>query len=301
MPDALRRPTNIADMVDRMHSFRTRDSLDRGLGITVRPDDVFISTYSKSGTTWLQQVVHGLRSSGDMDFEEIGVVVPWLESAIDIGIDPEAEQRWCPRAFKAHLDWDRVPKGGRYITSFRDPKTVLPSFHRFFEGWFFEPGTISVEEFARGFYMAGTASGRHWDHLTSWFPQVGRPDVLALAYEDMVAAPDRVPQVVADFLQLDIDDSTMALVTRQSSRDFMAAHHHQFDEHVTREARDRVWGLPDGGETTKVQAAATRAVLSAELEAELDAMWQSEVTPALGFVDYASFRAALPNPLEAPR
>jgi hypothetical protein len=74
-----------------------------------------------------------------MAFEEISAVVPWIESCLDIGIDPDAEQRWSPRAFKAHLEWERIPKGGRYITALRDPKSVLPSFYRFFEGWFFEP------------------------------------------------------------------------------------------------------------------------------------------------------------------
>lgn len=288
-------------MLERIESFRSEASLRRGLEITVRPDDVFISTYSKSGTTWLQHVVHGLRSNGSMDFDEISAVVPWLESAVDVGIDPDADQAWSPRAFKAHLTWDRIPKGGRYVTAFRDPATVLPSFYRFFEGWWFTAGTVSIEEFAFEFYMGGSESGRHWDHLTSWYPQVGQPDVLALAYEDMVEQPDRVPPLIARFLDIELDRATMAKVVEQSSRAFMAAHQRQFDEHLTRDALDARWGLPPGEATTKVQAGPQDDELSQDILDALHSLWAATVEPKLGLDSYAAFRRSLPNPLGAAR
>ena len=46
-----------------------------------RPDDIIISPFAKSGTTWLQQSLHGIRSRGDMNFSEITDVSPWLEAA----------------------------------------------------------------------------------------------------------------------------------------------------------------------------------------------------------------------------
>ena len=288
-------------MLERLKRFRSDESLRRGLGLAVRPDDVFISTYSKSGTTWLQQVVHGLRSGGSMDFDEISGVVPWLESAIDTGIDPDANQPWSPRAFKAHLEWERIPKGGRYITAFRDPATVLLSFYRFFAGWLFEPGTVTLEDFAHEFYMSGSESGRHWDHLTGWYRQIDNPDVLTLTYEDMVAEPNRVPMVVAEFLGLDVDAATMQLVEHQSSRNFMAVHQRQFDDHLTRDARDELMGLPPGSSTAKVYAAAPNLRLTTDLIADLETVWRREITSALGFESYAEMRASLPNPLGAIR
>ena len=47
--------------------------------------DVLIVTSPKCGTTWVQQIVHQLRSRGSMDFEEISMVVPWIEMAHDLG------------------------------------------------------------------------------------------------------------------------------------------------------------------------------------------------------------------------
>ena len=46
-----------------------------------RPTDVVIAPYGKCGTTWLQQIFHTLRTGGDMDFEDISGVVPWIETA----------------------------------------------------------------------------------------------------------------------------------------------------------------------------------------------------------------------------
>eukprot|EP00965_Chrysotila_dentata_P247559 6207816-Pleurochrysis_carterae.AAC.2 len=52
-------------------------SVAAGRAFVPRPDDVFIVTYPKCGTTWMMQIVHTLRSGGDMDFGEITEVVPW--------------------------------------------------------------------------------------------------------------------------------------------------------------------------------------------------------------------------------
>ena len=41
-----------------------------------RPTDVVISTPPKTGTTWVQQIVHQLRTGGDMDFEDIYQPIP---------------------------------------------------------------------------------------------------------------------------------------------------------------------------------------------------------------------------------
>ena len=47
-----------------------------------RPTDVVITPYSKCGTTWLQQIFHTLRTGGDMDFDDISCVVPWIERTV---------------------------------------------------------------------------------------------------------------------------------------------------------------------------------------------------------------------------
>ena len=86
------RPLCIEDVCERLENFRSPEAEAAHASHKVRADDVYISTYAKSGTTWMQQIVHQLRSDGETDFEEISCAVPWLESAVDIGIDPHADQ-----------------------------------------------------------------------------------------------------------------------------------------------------------------------------------------------------------------
>ena len=68
-----------------------------GLNFKPRSDDVLVVTSPKCGTTWMQQILHQLRSGGDMSFDEINDVVPFLENAYDTEIDLEAEHSFQPR------------------------------------------------------------------------------------------------------------------------------------------------------------------------------------------------------------
>jgi hypothetical protein len=77
--------------------------------------------------------------------DEISEVVPWIELAHDYGVDLHTPQVTAPRVFKTHCWYDHVPKGGKYIVVVREPTDVAVSFFRFFEGWFFAPGEISLD------------------------------------------------------------------------------------------------------------------------------------------------------------
>src|SRR5215468_957971 len=139
--DAPSRPRGFAAFRERIALLRAREGIGDVPGFRPRATDVVISPFAKCGTTWIQQVVHGLRTRGDMDFDDISRVVPWIETARDLGLDLEAPQRGEPRGYKSHLPYNLVPKGARYIVSIRDPKDVLVSSFRFAEGWFFEVGS----------------------------------------------------------------------------------------------------------------------------------------------------------------
>ncbi|CAB3978188.1 sulfotransferase domain-containing [Paramuricea clavata] len=81
----------------RLSSLQTEQGRRHGLSFKPRPDDVFVVTTPKCGTTWMQQILHQLRSGGDMSFDEISDVVPYIEMAYDIEINLDAEQRYQPR------------------------------------------------------------------------------------------------------------------------------------------------------------------------------------------------------------
>jgi len=288
------KPEELDAIMDRLFTLESRQ---RGLAFRPRPSDVIISPYAKSGTTWLQQIVHGLRTSGSMDFDEITAVTPWIEVAYDVGWDLEAEQVSQPRVFKSHLSYHDIPKGGRYIISFRNPRDALVSFFRFFEGWFFEPGSISLEELARWRWPRGEVDNSgYWYHLISWWEQRHNENVLLLSFEDMKADLPGTVEKIARFLGIELDDRLFDIVVRQSSKEFMLAHVEYFNESYTRRLGEQQAGLPPNGNSNKVTPGALNKAhykLSPALERELEDIWQEQVQARYGFRDYEELRLAL--------
>lgn len=265
------------------------------LSFQPRPTDILVATFPKSGTTWVQQIVHGLRSRGSMDFEEISRVVPWIETAPLLGLDLDAPQVAEPRAFKTHLPWDALPKGGRNIYLMRDPGDTLVSFYHFNSGWTFEPGSISLEEFGLKVFVEQPLVGSYWPHLRSWWEQRQREDVLLLSFEDLKQDLEGAVRRIAAFMGLRADEELISLATRQSSFEFMRAHERQFDDHSMTERHSRLLGLPAGSRTTKVRAGRVgdSQALSPRLHAALDEAWEREIGGPLGIHSYSRMRALL--------
>jgi len=289
------RATSMAELRSLQARMLTREDIQRWLTFRPRPSDVIIAPFGKCGTTWLQQIFHTLRTRGETEFDDISAVVPWIEAAAALGQDLNAEQKASPRGFKSHLGWDAVPKGGRYIVSLRDPKDALVSAFRFMEGWFIEPGTITLAEFARE-YMQGRAGHSYWSHLASWWAMRHDPAVLMLSYEHMHRDPEDTIRRVAAHSGIPLDDALLDLTLRHSSLEFMLANKSQFDDLGMRTLSERHCGLPPGSDSAKVrlgQVGSHRTELTGEVAAEMDARWAEHITARFGYADYAALEAAL--------
>ena len=263
-----------------------KEGREYGLAFQPRPTDIIISTFSKCGTTWLQQIAHGLRTRGSMEFDEISTVTPWIELAFDLGIDLDAAHVAEPRVFKSHLSWWDVPKGARYIVSFRAPSDAFISIYRFFEGFMFEPRTINLDTLFRWRNPPAEMGERgYWHHLASWWEQRNNPDVLLLCYEDMVAdLPDTVRRV-ARFMDIPLDDELFDCVVRQASRPFMLEHKNQFGEGPFRRLVSERTGIPIGANAYKVTSGARddpKYELTAEHQLILEEIWQAQITNRFG-------------------
>ena len=291
-----RRPTSLAEMEQVQGLLFKPEEIGAAIGgFRPRPTDVVISPYGKSGTTWTQQIFHTLRTRGDMDFDDISRVVPWIETAGALGLDLNAEQRAEPRGFKSHLPHGVLPPGARSIVPFRDPRDAVVSFYRFMEGWFLEPGAVSVDDFIEN-YLTRTVIGNYWDHLLSWWAVRDDPKVLLMSYEQMLDDPERTVRRIAAFCGIALDDDLLALTLERSSLAYMLAHKDRFDDAMLRKASEEKCGLPPGSDSAKVRQGGTgghRAELSPRLVAAMDARWTEVVTPATGFADYAAFEAAV--------
>jgi hypothetical protein len=261
-----------------------------------RPSDVIITPAGKCGTTWLQQTFHTLRTGGDMDFDDISRVVPWIETSRALGLDLEAPQRAEPRGFKSHLAYEQLPKGARYVVSLRDPKDALVSMYRFMEGWFLEPGAVTMTEYAETTLTLRPDGGGYWNHLLSWWGQRDNPDVLLLSYEQMTADPEANVRRLAAFCGIALDDDLLARTLERSSLAYMLAHKDRFDDAMMRRLSEVRCGLPPGSDSAKVRRGGVGGhahELSTETVAAVDAWWTKIVTPALGFETYDALESAL--------
>jgi hypothetical protein len=265
-------------------------------GFRPRETDVIISPFGKCGTTWLQQTFHCLRTGGDMDFDDISRVVPWIETSGALGIDLNAEQRANPRGFKSHLPYGQTPQGARYIVAIRDPRDAFLSMYKFMEGWIIEPGAISVEEFAVQRVGVRPEGGDYWSHLLSWWAHKDDPNVLLVSYEHMTADPEWMVRQVAQFAGLPLSDELLALTLEKSSLPFMLAHKDRFDDAMMRALSERRANIPPGSDSAKVRQGGVgghRQGLPESVVKSLDDTWATAITPVLGFADYAALEADL--------
>ena len=276
-----------------------------GLAFRPRTTDVIIVTTPKSGTTWMQQIVHQLRTGGDMSFDEIGQVVPFLEFAQDLGIDISAEQRAFPRCYKTHCWYDHCPKGaGKYILCVREPCAVAYSNFNFFKGWFFQPGEVSVEEFVREYWLARglpqskLENASYFHHLASWWPHRKDENVLFLFYEDVKSDPEAAVRAIAKHIGV-TNENNIQFALEKSSFAYMKKHKSKFDEHIMRHLRNKACGLPKNagdGITTKVKTGSTsegRRVLSVDLQKEIQEKWDEVVYPVTNCATYDDLRLTM--------
>lgn len=292
-----RRAGSLAEMRQIQSRLFLPEQVGRAIsGFHPEPSDVVIAPFGKSGTTWLQQVFHTLRTRGDIDFDDISRVVPWIETAEVLGLDLGAPQRAEPRGFKSHLPYDAVPKGGRYVISFRDPKDVVVSLYRFMEGWFLEPGAVSLDTFARNLLQQWDGGADYWGHLLSWWRVRDQSNVLLFTYEQMSADPAATIRNLAAFCQIPLDDELLHLALERTSLDYMLLYKDRFDDRLMREASELRCNLPAGSDSAKVRKGKVgghREELSEDIGETLDAIWRKRVTPETGFDDYAAFDAAV--------
>jgi Sulfotransferase domain len=292
------RPATLDEFVAADAHMRTRLLTAAQRAFQTRSTDLFIATFPKCGTTWMQQIVHGLRTRGSMDFDDISLVVPFFEMASVLGIDLDLPQVAEPRAFKTHLPWDMVPKGARYIYVLRDPGDALVSLYHYLNGVLMARDAIAIDDFARGVFLPapGGPWGRYWDHLRSWWPLHERAEALFVCFEDMQHDLASAVARVARFMNLGADGAVRELVARQASFAYMQQHTSKFNDKTLLRALESP-REPSSQETWVMMRSGRigdhKHALSAETQDALGATWQREIEATLGFPSYDELRAHL--------
>lgn len=199
-----------------------------GLRYRAAPGDIFVASYPKCGTTWVQYIVYLLENDARplASGRRLDEVFPHLE---EVG---EAAVRALPgpRLIKTHLPFGRTPfaADAKYVYVARNPFDCAVSFYHHTRGFprHYDFADGSWETFFECFIRGEVDFGDYFDHLLSWWPRRTEPNVLFLTYERMLAEPAAAVRAIADLLggravEVARDPQRFGDVVRSSSFDHM--------------------------------------------------------------------------------
>ena len=198
-----------------------------------RKDDIFIVTYPRSGTTWMQMILYQLTTGGSMDFDHISQKAPFFERLIAIGaVDAsDFEKLPSPRIFKSHLNYTQIPKGpGRYIYVIRNVFDVAVSYYHFYRSHLGFTGDFDA--FFERFMKGDVQNGSWFDHVTGWKARRHDKNILIVTYEDLKDNLENGVKTIAAFLDIDLKKKDMERILERSAFSFMKSHEAKFD-HIT--------------------------------------------------------------------
>ena len=214
-------------------------------GFNFRNDDIIVSTYAKSGTTWLQQILSQLIFNGREDME-VAEISPWIDLRVppkEVKL-PQVESQAHRRFLKTHLPVDALvfsPKA-KYIYIGRDGRDVLWSMHNhhfnannfWYEALNDTPGRVGppiekpvsdiVQYYNDWLDKDGFPFWSFWENVSSWWAIRNLPNVYMLHFsklkEDM---PGEIRKLAA-FLDIPVDPDTWDAILEHCSFDYMKKH-----------------------------------------------------------------------------
>ncbi len=194
---------------------------------TVRDDDVFITTYPRSGTTWMQQIVHLLTCRGIQGDEHLEVVIPYLERAAAFNGLAPFEQIKTRRFFKTHLPFTfqlyRRNPAAKFIYVARNPKDCAVSLYYFMGNNYRIAYQGTWEDFVTLFISGGLIYGKWSEHVSQWWRQSRTStNILFLKYEDLHRDPAGIAAKVACFLGVDMGPELLTAILPMTTFDQMA-------------------------------------------------------------------------------
>lgn len=210
-------------------------------GFKFRDDDIVISTYAKSGTTWTQQIVTQLVFAGEI--VDISTMSPWIDMRI-----PSKEMKTKlveaqthRRILKTHLPVDALvfsPKA-KYIYIARDGRDVLWSMfnhHHSLRDKMLSvlndtPGRVGppfpraaddiVEYWTTWLEQDGHPWWSFWENVRTWWETRNLPNVHVVHFADLKKDLSGEMKRIAEFLDIPVDEEKWDTIVEHCTFDWM--------------------------------------------------------------------------------
>lgn len=227
----------------------------------VREDDIFIATYPKSGTHWMQEVVQLILADGHI--EKLGpdhrhIIAELSEArtpADTIKVGPTVRKfknLSSPRVITTHLPFELLPKqrhekGNKIIYVLRHPKDVIVSYYNFVRKYWEAETNAPVEhtkELFETFFGdqigGGSEYGDWFDNVSSYYQRKDDGKILFVHFESMKSDLKKVVEEVSSFIGHELDDSGINRVLKGASLEVMRASFQKDSETNLKEGKNVV-------------------------------------------------------------
>jgi aryl sulfotransferase len=212
--------------------------------VKMRPGDIVIGTWAKSGTTLTQQLIQELLS-GNEGLAMAGAS-PWVDCRFLMPLEPMEEMleaQTSRRFMKTHAPFESVPFSPdvKYFYIGRDARDVLWSAYN--HSVSFTPAAWEMINAAdgpwpkwsrpqmdvRSYYLhwiaTDSAPNFHdlsfWDNILSWWNERGRSNVLLLHYANIIADREATLRQLAKFLEVEVDPARLPAMAERCTIDSM--------------------------------------------------------------------------------
>jgi hypothetical protein len=233
-----------------------------------RPTDIYIATFPKSGTTWMQQIVFQLLTRGQGEYQHILQVAPFVEELVmSPRVEPFLDGLASPRILKTHLlHWAlNPPPDSRIIFVTRDAADTVVSRYQH---------TCLVTGMRLDFdrFVDQSVKEDAWSkHLASWWPHRNDKNVLHVRYAELVADREGCLRRIGAFLGVPVLDEDLPLLMEKTSFDYMKRNDARFDPRLALyELND-----PSAGFIHKGGSGRGGAMMKPEHRAQLEARVQA--------------------------
>lgn len=209
---------------------------------TFRDDDIIISTYAKSGTTWMQQIIAQLLFRGAEELE-VAEMSPWM----DLRVPPKevklsaVEAQTHRRFIKTHLPVDALvfSEKAKYVYIARDGRDVIWSLYNHHananDAWYGAlndtPGRVgpaigrppeSISQYYHDWLdRDGYPWWSFWENVRSWWEVRNLPNVYFIHFANLKNDMPGEIRRLAEFLGIAIDEQNWQSILDHCSFDYM--------------------------------------------------------------------------------
>jgi Sulfotransferase domain len=210
---------------------------ERAKNYQPRPEDIFVATQMRCGTTWMQQLVYeivnrGQGNLGDKGHGHLYATCPWIDAVNSVSLkDAPLVGKNPTRIIKTHLPAALCPysEHAKYIYVTRHPVSCFASivdYNRTLLG----PLMPDVEKMAEWF----CSDRMYWlpwpAHVAGWWQWAqSRKNVLFVHYEEMTKHFPAVLDRVAEFLGYQLTGAEVELISEKCNFKYMKENEELFE------------------------------------------------------------------------